>query len=76
MYKRQVVNFWTTEEYKRFSYAIMDKPISYYAFEVLYWGGLRIGEMLALTAADIDLKNKTLNINKSYQRINREDRCV
>lgn len=67
------VNFWTTEEYKRFSYAIMDKPISYYAFEVLYWGGLRIGEMLALTAADIDLKNKTLNINKSYQRINRED---
>ena len=28
---------------------------SYYAFEVLYWCGIREGELLALTPADFDL---------------------
>jgi integrase len=28
--------FWTREEYQKFSEAIMDKPISFYAFEMLY----------------------------------------
>ena len=28
--------FWTKEEYLRFAEAMMDKPMSYYAFEVLY----------------------------------------
>lgn len=43
------MNFWTKKEYLRFSEAIMDKPLSFYAFEVLYWTGIRCGELLALT---------------------------
>ena len=31
------MNFWTKEEYLKFSEAMMDKPRSYYAFEMLYW---------------------------------------
>ena len=54
--KSREMLFWTQSEYKAFSEAIMDKPISFYAFEVLYWGGLRLGEMLALTKKDIDFK--------------------
>ena len=46
--------FWTKEEYKRFSEAVMDKPQSFYAFEMLYWTGARLGEVLALTAEDFD----------------------
>ena len=65
--------FWTKEEYLKFSYAMMDKPMSYYAFEVLYWCGIREGELLALTSADFDFKRSTLTINKSYQRINGRD---
>lgn len=65
--------FWTKEEYLKFSESMMDKPVSYYAFEMLYWCGLRIGELLALTPADFNFKNETVNINKSYQRINCED---
>ncbi|MCR5593220.1 MAG: site-specific integrase [Saccharofermentans sp.] len=65
--------FWTQEEYRKFSRAIMDKPSAYYAFEVLYWTGVREGELLALTPSDFDFDNKTLRINKSYQRINGED---
>lgn len=36
--------FWTKEEYLKFSYAIMDKPRSFYAFEILYWCGIREGD--------------------------------
>ena len=51
----------------------MDKPLSYYAFEVLYWCGVRMGELLALTPADFDFERKLLTINKSYQRIKGQD---
>lgn len=54
--KSREMLFWTQEEYKAFAEAVMDKPISFYAFEVLYWGGLRLGELLALTRKDIDFK--------------------
>ena len=67
------MNFWTKDEYLKFSEAVMDKPRSYYAFEILYWCGLRLGEMLALTADDIDLAKGTLTVNKSYQRLHGED---
>jgi integrase len=65
--------FWTQEEYQKFSFAIMDKPISFYAFEMLYWCGVREGELLALTPADFDFERGTVTINKSYQRIGRRD---
>ena len=63
------MDFWTLSEYKRFSYVMMDKPEYYYAFETLYWAGLREGEMLALTKKDIDLSEKTINVNKTFQKI-------
>lgn len=65
--------FWTKEEYMKFADVMMDKPMSYYAFEILYWCGIREGELLALTPENFDLKNCTLRINKSYQRINKQD---
>lgn len=65
--------FWTTEEYKRFSDAIVDKPISFYAFEMLYWTGMRLGELLALTMEDFDFEKNTVRINKSYQRLQGQD---
>ena len=65
--------FWTTEEYKKFAEVMMEKPRSYYAFEMLYWCGIREGELLALTPADFDFEKKTVRINKSYQRMHGED---
>lgn len=64
---------WSTDEYKQFSETIMDKPLSYYAFEMLYWCGIREGELLALTPEDMDFTKQTLRINKSYQRIDKRD---
>ena len=65
--------FWTKEEYLKFIDAMMDKPMLYYAFEILYWCGIREGELLALTPADFDFEKKTLRINKSYQRLQGKD---
>jgi len=61
--------FWTKPEYLQFADAMMDKPISYYAFEMLYWCGLRLGELLALSIEDFDFEKKTVHITKSLQRI-------
>ena len=41
--------------------------------EMLYWCGIREGELLALTAADFDFEKETVRINKSYQRLHGED---
>ncbi len=65
--------FWTKEEYKKFADEMMDKPVSYYAFQMLYWCGIREGELLALTAADFNFDKETVTINKSYQRLHGED---
>lgn len=51
----------------------MNKEESYHAFEILYWCGIRLGELLALTAEDFDFEKKTLRINKSYQHIRGKD---
>ena len=71
--KHKEMLFWTKEEYLKFAEIMMDKPQSYYAFEVLYWCGIREGELLALTPADFDLDKGLLSITKSYQRLKGRD---
>ncbi len=71
--ERKEMLFWTKAEYLKFAEAMMDKPISYYAFEMLYWCGIREGELLALSASDFDFENSTVSIRKSYQRLKGQD---
>ncbi|OPJ61508.1 site-specific integrase [Clostridium oryzae] len=66
------MQFWTVEEFKKFI-SFNDKPISELAFKVLFWTGMRSGELLALTWRDVNLDSKTININKSYTRLNGQD---
>ena len=67
------MNFWTLEEYTKFSEEMMKTPRAYYAFQILYWLGLREGEMLALSKSDFNFKNKTVSITKNFQQINGKD---
>ena len=67
------MQFWTKEEFLKVIDAMMDSPIHYYAFEMLYWCGLRIGELFALTPDDFNFEAGTVTISKSYQRIKGED---
>ena len=40
---------------------------------MLYWCGIREGELLALTPADFNFERKTVSITKSYQRLDGRD---
>lgn len=71
--KAKEMLFWTKEEYLKFAEIMKEKPISYYAFEILYWTGIREGELLALTRKDVDLENRKLHINKSFQKLKGEE---
>lgn len=64
---------WTRDEYLKFSDSMMDKEVSYYAFEMLYWCGIRLGEMLALTPNDFDFNAQTVTIDKNHQRFKGKD---
>ncbi len=67
------MNFWTKEEFNVFCDSIMDKHAAYAGFMILYWTGIRIGELLALTSEDIDFEKQTLSVSKSYQRLSDRD---
>ena len=71
--KAEEMDYWTYDEYIAFREGVKDKPLSYICIEVLYWTGMREGELLALSPADIDLDNKTISINRTYQRIEGKD---
>ncbi len=65
--------FWTKGEFLQFIAALKDKPAANAAFLTLYYTGMREGELLALTLADIDLEKQTVRINKSFQRLKGRD---
>lgn len=71
--KSNGMKVWTKEEFLLFANATKENPHVYYSFQILYWCGLRVGELFALTGNDFDFNAGTISITKSYQRINRQD---
>lgn len=65
------MQIWTLEEYKKVI-AFEDKPAAYLGFEILFWCGLREGELFALTPADIT-DDKVIHITKTLARVEGED---
>lgn len=64
---------WNQEDMDKFLDAVSDKTEAKYAFFLMYWTGIRLGELLALNVGDLDMENKTLHINKSLNRVRGED---
>lgn len=58
-------------EYEKFSSAI-NKSSMKLAFDILFYTGMRSGELLALTPVDI-LSSKRIDINKNYAKIKGEE---
>lgn len=67
------MDFWTLEEYEQFLSVIEPNTDLYIMAELLFWTGMREGEMLALTPADIDLGRGLISINKTYYRSEGKD---
>ena len=70
---REEMKILTLTEYKKVRDEAMEDPIYYYIFEILYWTGIREGELLALTLSDIDFEKNTIRISKTYHRIGDRD---
>ncbi len=65
--------YWTLEEFQKFSDAIMDKQDSWVAFQILFWTGMRLGELLALQVKDVNFEEGTITVDESLARIDGED---
>ena len=65
--KADEMHIWTQEQYEQFSGAIQKSSIKL-AFDMLFYTGMRSGELLALTPADI-LPTKRVDINKNYAKV-------
>lgn len=64
------------DEFNSFEDAIVDKQTSWIAFKILFWTGMRLGEMLALTIGDIDFDNGVIEISKSLARLDGKDKVT
>lgn len=73
--------YWTLDEYNTFIGALRDEQLAasnhirrkvdtstlIAAFDVLFYAGLRIGELMGLTLDSFDLDKKTLTVSKQFQ---------
>lgn len=73
--------FWTPAQFRQFIFTLPkceshrhDGTLQKIAlFETLFWTGARIGEILALTVADVDIKKELIDINKTFVRVDGQD---
>lgn len=62
------MKLWTQEQYELFAKNIQKLAVKL-SFDILLYSGIREGELLALTPADI-LPDKRISINKNFAKIN------
>lgn len=65
------MGIWSQEDMELFLDAVKDKDEAYYAFKLIYWTGIRLGELLALCVEDID--GNVMNIKKTTYRKHGKD---
>lgn len=58
---------WTVDEFLEFIEEIQTKPEYYYAYEVMFWCGLRLGETLGMTAGCVDCDNNVIYVEKAFK---------
>lgn len=62
------LTFWTIDDYEKFIDTLEPCTRYYIIFEILFWTGMREGEMLALTKADIDFEMDRIDITKTFYK--------
>jgi len=65
-------DFWTYDEFQRFIQTAKDDISVWTTFNLFFYSGMRMGELLALTLNDFDFEKNTVSINKSVAVIDGE----
>lgn len=68
---KRKMQYWTKEEFNLFLAAATD-PMTHTAIETLFYTGVRVGELLALTKDDIDFESCIISITKTYSHHNKD----
>ena len=63
---------WNLDQFKKFLSIIKSEEVKI-AFEILFFTGIRIGELLALTFEDINYDENLIQIDKTLSRIKKRD---
>lgn len=66
------LEFWTVDEFQKVLDTVEDLPIRT-ALLVLFYSGIRCGELLALQLKDFDSENKSISINKTYHKFDKTE---
>ena len=59
------------QEFNKMIDCVTDKENKFF-YVILFWTGMRKGELLALTYEDVNFENKTITINKNFQIVKKE----
>ena len=62
--EKRNINIWTYEEFEKFI-SVVKNPKYQICFKILFFGGLRVGELLALEKRDFNFKENKIIINKN-----------
>ena len=71
--RAHTMKFWTIEQFTRFISSFPADSIEYMIFNLLFYTGMRSGELLALTPSDFNEKEKSIQVNKTYSRLHKKD---
>lgn len=70
----QEMRFWTRDQYLAFSdWLSSSDPVMFTPIEVLYWTGVRLGELLALMPNDIDFNKCEMYVRHSFRKVRGRD---
>ena len=72
--QRDNMTFWELEDFNKFDTALAAAGEHIYRvmFNILFYSGCRIGELMALTPEDFDFEAGTINITKQYNDVRDE----
>lgn len=71
--KTSSINFWTLDEFNQFLASVQDNLSVRTIFMLLFWTGIRSGELLALSIESFDFSRQLLHITRNYCRLRKED---
>lgn len=63
--KSRSLDFWTVDEFNKFSNALEGHEPAYTMFNILFWTGMRRGELFALRPKDFDFEKQTVSITRN-----------
>lgn len=68
---KHVADFLEQDEWEKLS-AVFDSPHHKAVYNTLYWSGMRIGELMAISLADLNFNTNTISITKQYNSDTRQ----